>query len=472
MTASHDAPAGGANSQTKAAFAGQFEIMTRSISSFCIVFSLLCLAIAPHTAQAQSLVRDAEIELLLDDYSRPLFRAAGLDPQRVGINLINDRNLNAFVTNGQNIYVHTGLILDADEPNMVIGVLAHEIGHITGGHLARGSEAAATAQRPALIATILGMGSILAGAGDLGLALITGGQQLAMGSFLTYSRGPEAAADNTALQLLEATGQSAEGIIGMMDQLANQEILSEVYQDPYARSHPMSRDRVNTFRNGAKNSPHNDSPDPQERIRRHRMAQAKIYGFLDSPTTTLRRYRNDKSQPAKYARAIAYFRQGLRDKALSELRQLIADMPDNAWLHELEGQIYYETGLAAGGIKPYEKAVALRPNEPLLLIGLASCLLEKGAAGRASDMETNRQAIAHLRNALRLDPFNGSAYLQMSKGYGQLDETALAQWALAEYYAAAGNKEARRHATRAIKGLPKGSVEYIRAVDILSSIKR
>ena len=174
MTASHDAPAGGANSQTKAAFAGQFEIMTRSISSFCIVFSLLCLAIAPHTAQAQSLVRDAEIELLLDDYSRPLFRAAGLDPQRVGINLINDRNLNAFVTNGQNIYVHTGLILEADEPNMVIGVLAHEIGHITGGHLARGSEAAATAQRPALIATILGMGSILAGAGDLGLALITG----------------------------------------------------------------------------------------------------------------------------------------------------------------------------------------------------------------------------------------------------------------------------------------------------------
>ncbi len=444
------------------------KLMLRNLALALVV----CFIAVPVTAQAQGLVRDAEIEALLRDYSDPLFRAAGLESSRVGISLINDRRLNAFVTNGQNIYVHTGLILEAEEPNMVIGVLAHEIGHITGGHLARGAEAAANAQAPMLLATILGLGSILAGAGDVGMALLTGGQQLAVRSYLSYSRGQEAAADNTALQLLEATKQSPEGIIGMMESLANQEILSEVYQDPYARSHPMSRDRVNAYRNGARASPYTDIRDPESRIFRHRMAQAKIYGYLDPPGTTLRRYRDDNSAPGRYARTVAYYRQGQRSKALQELDALIAAMPDNPWLHELKGQIYYETGLAAQGIEPYKKALSLRPDEPLLLVGLASCLLGKGGNGGEANRATNEQAITYLREVLRIDPFNGAAYLQMSKGYGQLDETALAQWALAEYYAAAGRPEAAMHARRALKGLPEGSVEHIRAVDILSASKK
>jgi predicted Zn-dependent protease len=233
----------------------------------------------------------------------------------------------------------------------------------------------------------------------------------------------------------------------------------------------MSRDRVNAYRNGARNSPYNDVRDPDTLVFRHKMAQAKIYGFLDSPAATLRRYRTDNRRPGRYARSVAYFRQGLRNEALTELDSLIAEMPNNPWLHELKGQVYFETGLAPLGIAPYQKAVALRPNEPLLMIGLASCLLSKGAEGGTANRAVNRQAIDHLRAALRLDPLNGAAYLQMSKGYGQLGETAMAQWALAEYYAAAGSPEARRHAQRAIKGLPKGSVEYIRAVDILSAVK-
>ena len=437
-------------------------------------FSFITLALAAALmfvslpAHAINLVRDAEIERLLRDYSTPLLRAAGLEPDRIGISVVNDRNLNAFVTNGQNMYIHTGLILEAEEPNMVIGVIAHEIGHITGGHLARGAEAIAKSQGPALIGTILGLGSILAGAGDVGIALITGSQQLAIRNFLTYSRGQEAAADNTALQLLEATGQSPEGIIGMMNELASQEILSEVYQDPYARSHPMSRDRVNAYQEGAKDSPFLRATDPQELVFRHQMAQGKIYGFLDQPTVTLRRMRNDNSAPARYARSIAMFRQGRRGEAIALIDELIADMPDNPWLYELKGQVYYETGMAAEGIAPYEKSVQLQPNEPLLLIGLATCQLGVGQAGLTSDVDINRQAVANLRQALRLDPSNATAYFQMAKGYGQLGETALAQWALAEYYAALQNPEAKTHAKRALKGLPKGSVEYIRTVDILS----
>ena len=476
MKISRGDPAGGGNSQTKAAIGRKTDHMKQSLNRFRACFPALLLMIAlawPQITAAQSfrIIRDAEIEKLIDDYSRPLLKAANLAPDSVGLNIVGDPNLNAFVTNGQNIFIHTGLILEAEEPNMVIGVIAHEIGHITGGHLARGDEAISSTYRPAVIATILGLGSILAGAGDIGMALITGGQQIAYRSFLTYSRSQEAAADNTALQLLEATGQSAEGIIGMMDTLANQEILSERRRDPYAQSHPMSRDRVKAYQNGARSSPFKDARDPEALIFRHKMVQAKIYGFLDSPRTTLRRYSKQKSQPARYARAIAYFRQGSRNLALRELDSLIAEMPDNPWLHELKGQIYYETGLAEAGIEPYRKAIALAPDEALLLTGLASCQIGKAARGGAEAKKYNEEAIKNLRKAVRLDRQGGTAYFQMSKAYGQLGQTAFAQWALAEYYAAVGSPEARQHAKRAIKGLSKGSVEYIRATDILSSIK-
>jgi len=255
----------------------------------------------------------------------------------------------------------------------------------------------------------------------------------------------------------------------MMDQLANQEILSEVYQDPYARSHPMSRDRVNAYIQGAKDSDYFEAEDAPALIDRHNMAKAKIYGFLDKPTTTLRRYKDDNSQPGRYARAIALYRQGRQQAAVNMVDGLIAEMPDNAYLYELKGQIYYETGNAAKGIAPYEKSVALLPDEPLLRIGLATCQLGVGANGGEANRAVNEAAIANLRRALREDPSNSTAFFQLSKGFGQLGQTAMAQWALAEYYAGIGSPEAAMHAQRALKGLPKGSVEYVRAVDILSS---
>ena len=467
MTTNRKNAAGGSVRRRKSAlFSCQLAPM-RSFKQIITIALVIVMMTSP--ARALGLIRDAEIEKLIADYSRPLLIAAGLEPERVGIALVNDKSLNAFVANGQNMYIFTGLILEAEEPNMVIGVIAHEIGHITGGHLARGGEARARAQGPAIIATILGLGSILAGAGDVGMALIAGGQQFAQRSYLTFSRGQEAAADITALQLLEATGQSPQGIIGMMDQLANQEILSEAYQDPYARSHPMSRDRVNAYIQGAKNSDYFAAKDSAALIARHNMAKAKIYGFLDRPSTTLRRYKGDESQPGRYARAIALYRQGQQKQAVDLVDSLIKEMPDNAFLHELKGQIYYETGDAALGIAPYEKSVALLPDEPLLRIGLATCQLGVGANGGEANRAINEAAIANLRRALREDPSNSTAFFQLSKGFGQLGQTALAQWALAEYYAGAGSPEATRHAQRALKGLPKGSVEYVRAVDILSA---
>ena len=414
------------------------------------------------SAQAGA-IRDGEIEELIDDYTRPLLIAAGLNPEAVGLTVVNDRALNAYVTMGQNIFVHTGLILESDSPNMVIGVMAHEIGHITGGHLARSSDAITRAQTPALVATILGFGSLLAGNPEAGIALISGGQQIAQRSFLVYSRAQEASADVSALKLLDATGQSPDGIIELMDTLAGQEILNEIHQDPYARSHPMSRDRVNAYIAGAADSKYRHQADDPEMVFRHNMARAKLFGFIDRPEVTFRRYEGDQSPPAQYARAIAFHQQAKLDQSIALIDGLIAQYPENPWFYELKGQVFYESGVAVKGLDPYKKAISLKPNEPLLLVGLATCQIGLGV----EQSDYNDAAIENLRKALRMDPENATAYFFMSKAYGQLERAPYAEWSLAEYYAFMRNPQAVSYAQRALRGLPKDSIEYLRSRDIL-----
>ncbi len=440
--------------------------MARHVHTYLVAFcAILALLFAAPDAQS-GFIRDAEIERLLRDYTDPLLREAGLQPSAIDIGLISDSNINAFVANGQNIYFFTGLITEADTPNVVIGVIAHEIGHIVGGHLARSSDAMAKAGRPMLIGAILGLGSILAGSPDLGLALLTGGQQLGQASFLTYSRAQEASADQVALRLLEGTEQSAQGIIDLMDHFAGQEILSEVRQDPYIRSHPMSRDRVSFYQANASNSKYFTRQDTPELQFRHDMAKAKLVGFIDHPQSVLRVYR-EPSPMQLYAHAIAYHRLARTDDSLKAIDQLIAQQPDNPWFHELKGQILYESGNLDAAIPPYRKSNKLAANEPLLMIGLASALLASDQ--KTGGKEKTREAVSILRNALRIEPENPTAYHQLSKSYGQLEDIGMAEWALAEAYATQRDPQAIMHAHRAIKLLPPGKAERTRAQDIAAS---
>lgn len=411
-------------------------------------------------------IRDAEVENLLRDYTDPLLREAGLDPSVVEIGVIADANINAFVANGQNIYFFTGLITEADEPNMVIGVIAHEIGHIVGGHLARSSEAMVKASRPALIGMILGLGSVIAGSPDLGMALLTGSQQVAQASYFTFSRAQEASADQIALRLLEGTGQSARGIIELMEFFAGQEILSEVRQDPYIRSHPLSRDRVNAYRGSAETSPYFNRSDPEALQFRHNMVKAKLDGFINHPQSVLRGYREPSPQQF-YAHAIAYHRLARTQEALEAIGKLLALYPDNPWFHELQGQILYESGFVDQAIAPYTRSLELAPEEPLLLIGLASALLASDQ--EMGGKEQTKRAVKLLRDALRIEKENVTAYSQLSKSYGQLEDVGMAEWALAEAYALSNNPKALTHARRAIALLPPEKTERMRAQDIAAS---
>jgi len=439
--------------------------MTRTFKRFAQGALMACLAALFATnASAQSLIRDAEIEDTLRVYTEPLLRAAGLDPDDVTIYIVNDPSVNAFVAGGQNIFVHTGLILAADEPNELIGVLAHETGHIAGGHLARSREAMQQAMAPALLSIGLGVLAIAAGAPDAGAALISGSQAFAMGSFVRYTQVQESAADQAGLEYLERTGQSAQGLLDFFNEnIRPYEFLAR-RAPPYFMTHPFSSDRVEALRPAIAASEFHSVRDSDESQRRFQFMQAKLIGFLRNQGQTLARYPlHDTSAPARYARAVAYYRVADLPNARRELDSLIAEEPDNAFYQELMGQILFEHGRAEESIPYHERSLALRPNEPLFQIALARALTS------ARGHEGADRAVELLRQAVREEPDNGFAWREMAQARNVQGNEPLAQLASAEQNFSIGNYPAAlSFAERARRELPRNTPDYQRAMDLVT----
>ena len=435
----------------------------KAISIWAIRLLLSASLVAmPSFSQAQSLVRDAEIEATLRLYSDPIFVAAGLAPKDVKIFLVGDRSLNAFVTNGQNVFLHTGLILETQTPNQLKGVIAHETGHISGGHLARSDANIRAAQTPAYISIALGLLAIAAGAPDAGAALLASSQQFALLSYFTFTRIQESSADQAAVTFLEKTGQSGRGLTEFFTKFRYNEILGEARREPYFRSHPLSGDRIQALQNRVNDQSHKDALDSPADIDRLKMAQAKIQGFLYTPARTFIKYpQSDQSIYARYARAVAAFRAPDLVTATRETNKLIAEQPNNPYFHELLGQIYYENGKAEESVAPNRRAVELAPNESLLRVGLARSLISTENAGLRGEAETN------LREALRLESDNAFAWNQLAVIADRSGQTGLARLATAEEAYALGDViRANRFAQIALRNLARTTPQWQRASDI------
>lgn len=414
------------------------------------------------TAHA-GLIRDAEVENTIRAYATPLLGAAGLNARDVRIFIIRDDSLNAFVAGGMNLFFHTGLLIESKNANQLIGVIAHETGHIARGDLANLAGRLRQANRTALISTILGIiAAVATGSAEAGSVITRGGQGTALGALLAFNRAQESATDQLALQYLQDTGQSPRGIAGFLSTLENQELLSASRQDPYVRTHPITRDRIRHVQNALKTSPFANVPESVEFRRMHARMVAKLRGFLAPPPITLAKYKkDDRSVPARYARAIALFREARTDQAVAVMTGLIAEEPKNPWFHELMGQILFESGRVAASIAPYEKAVSLAPDEPLIRVGLASAQLET----RQKALE--RKALANLRVVTRREPHSSFAWRQLAVAYGRAGKFGLSALAQAEAALARGRrKEALSQARRAEKKLKKASSAWLRAQDI------
>jgi predicted Zn-dependent protease len=415
-------------------------------------------------ALAQSILRDAETEAFLRDVANPFAVAAGLRPNAVDMVLIGDKDINAFVAGGQAIYVHSGLLLAADDVNELQGVVAHEMGHIAGGHAVRFSEGIGQATSITLLSMLLGAAAIAAGAGEAGAAIFAGGQQAALGKFLAYSREQESRTDQAGAVFLEKAGVSGQGSIRFFKKLQNQEFRLAIPQDnAYARTHPLSGDRIAALENVYRSSPHWDKPiDPALQARFLRI-KAKLFGFVEQPSRTFQKYpETDTSVPARYARAYAWHKNAFPDKAAAEVDGLLATAPDDPYFLELKGQVLLESGRVEASIPPLRRAVALAPDQPLIAGLLGHALISTEKAEHAAE------AKSVLRAAVARDNRNPFAWYQLGIAYAREGDEARAALATAEQHNLTGRPQlALTSARAAMAGLAPGTPDWIRAQDIL-----
>jgi predicted Zn-dependent protease len=416
------------------------------------------------------MIRDAEIEQLLRDYTAPIFRVAGLTDQNIHVVIINDKAFNAFVMDAHRVFVNVGALMQTTTPNQLIGVFAHETGHIVGGHLSKMRQELANVQTAMIIAMLLGAGALVAGAhsnnvdmGNIGGAIFTAPQALGMNTLLAYQRAQEESADRAGVRFLTMTQQSAKGMYDTFKHFADESLFAGQGTNPYFQNHPMPEERMAALAELVK-TPYWGKKDPPELQFRHDMMRAKLYGFTERPDTVMRRYPStDTSLPARYARAISTYRYGDPRSAIAQIDSLIQSMPNNPYFYELKGQALLEGAHPAEAVAPLRHAVELAPNPTLIQILLAQAMVA------TNDPKLADQAIPILHAALIKEPESEDGYTTLAMAYGHKNDLADADLASAQAAFARGdNKTARELAERAKQRFPIGSPGWVRADDIVA----
>lgn len=434
--------------------------MTRLIRLFMVGILLFFAAARP--AMAQSILRDSETELLFRQLSDPLIDAAGLDRNSVRVVLVNDPEINAFVAQGQIVYIHSGLVAASDNANQLEGVIAHELGHVAGGHALRWGEGMKQATAITILSLVLGAAAMAVGAGDAGMGIMAAGQQAAMGSFLAFTRAQESSSDQAGALYLSKAGISGRGSIEFFKKLQNQEYRLGIYaKDSYDRTHPLSSERVAILTDMYQKDPAwNRKTDPAIEARFQRV-KAKLIGFV-TPKDAVRLYpESDQSVPAHYARAYAYHLGAYPDKANAEADALLATNPEDPFFLELKGQVLLEGGRPLEAIAPLRKAVANAPNMPMISVMLGHALIA------SEDSKNFAEAKQVLKAAVNRDNDNPFAWYQLGIVYDREGDQPRAALATAERNNLEGkNRLALVSARMAMAGLPQGTPDYLRAQDI------
>jgi len=413
-------------------------------------------------AQAQSIIRDAEIERGLQALAAPILRAAGL-PNTTRIIVVDDGSLNAFVVDYSHIFIHSGLLMRLERPEEVQAIIAHEAAHIANGHFTRRATNVGTASTVARIGMLLGAAAgIASGDAGAGIGLATGAMSSAQRVLFAHTRAEEASADTAAIRYMISAGVDPSAMADVLEIFRGQEALSASRQDPYMLTHPLSRERLRSVRALITGNEGGESDNTT--MYWFQRSIGKLTAFLRAPSWTLRRVgRNDNSEIARMRRAIAYMRQPDDERALAEVNALIQMRPDDPYYHELRGQILYEARRYGNAVAAYARAVELAPREPLIMATYGRALLAQESAA------SNSQALEVLSRARARDPFNPRLLRDLALAHARLGQNGLASAATAERYALIGRfEDARIHATRASGLLPQGSPGWLRAQDVLS----
>lgn len=433
------------------------------------VLTLISAALAP-VARAQddgggiNIVTDTEIQEILKKETLPVLKTCGAEVDRVRFHLVADKTLNAFTAGGQDIFLNTGMIQETKNPNELLGVVAHECGHIAGGHAARSDEMMHAGLKPMLLSMGLGILAAAAGAPDAGAALMMSSSYFGTLSILKYSREQESRADQAAATSLDAAGISGKGLVDFLDRFRYEEVFEEARRYKYFQTHPVSADRIEALRRRVEAEPHyKDTESPPDVIAMHALMKAKLDAFMDPPWQTLQKYKEtDKSFDARYARAIAYYQGKEMDKALAALDSLLKDYPNDPFVWEVKGQVYFDSGRPTEAAAAHLRSVELHPDAPLLQINYAQALLAEDKP------EVDEEAITHLKRALAEDHEEPIAWRLLAQAYDAKHMDGQARLAEAEYNYSIGDlNSAKAFAMRAREFLPQNTPDWRRATDIV-----
>jgi predicted Zn-dependent protease len=442
--------------------------------SAAIALALAPSALAQEKEKGPAILRDTESEQLLRDYTRPILRVAGLEKQNIQVTIINEPVFNAFVADGHRIFVNYGALMQSETPNQITGVLAHETGHLAGGHLSKLREQVAVAQTQMVLAMLLGVGAIAAGAksgsstgglANAGAAALSAPQEVITRNLISYQRQQEENADRAGVKFLTATGQSAKGMYDTFKRFSNDSLFAAHGADPYAQSHPMPAERVAALEEIAHTSPYWDKKDDSALQLRHDMMRAKISAFMERQDTVYRRYPlSNTSLPARYAHAITTYLHGDLRSALTQIDALIQVQPNNPYFYELRGQALLEGGRPAEAVAPLRKAVQLSNNAPLIEMLLGQALVASDNKAYADE------AIGILRAAVARETEAPLGYLQLAMAFSRKGDLAEADLASAQAaYLRGDNKTARDLASRAKTRFAVGTPGWVKADDIITA---
>lgn len=429
------------------------------------ILPLAILAYSSAQAQAISLISDEESEIFLQKITQPLFKAAGIPYNRNKVFIVNDNSLNAFVSDGNSLFIHTGTLTSASSPEEISGVIAHETGHIMGGHIIRQKLKNESLQQASLASMLLaGTTAAVTGRGDVAMAIALGGQSSTLSNYMQYRTEQERSADESAVKLLNATKQSPQGMLKFMKRISQRNDLSGIEETPYFRTHPVTRERINFMEKATAQS---DYQPGQKNLDEFLRIKAKLLAFLETPEQTFRRYPlSNSSVPARYAQAIAYFKQLDINNALKKINGLIKEEPDNPFFHELKGQIYLETGKIKPAKQEYQTALAKLPGSPLLQLSLAQAILED--APTPNDL---KKAVSLLNQANIKQP-TPMGWLLLSRAFEASGNTAYSSYAAAEYSLSIGMPEvAQRQADNAQKYLKNDKKLKLKIDDLQNRLK-
>lgn len=429
---------------------------------------ILTPALPARADDGRIVIRDTEIEDTIKDWSANVITSAGLAPSQVKFILVQNQDLNAFVAGGNNIFLYTGLIAKTENPNELVGVIAHEMGHIAGGHLSRTSEVMGNASFEAIVATLLGIGAAIAtGDGSAAAAGASIGQATAMNKFLAYSRVQESSADQAGFRFLDSSGINPTGLVTFLEKLSSQELLPASQQSAFARTHPLSRDRIEALESRLPTARNRDEQPSAKWTEAHARMKAKLMGFITPQQVSYTYPEKDQSIAGQYARTIAAYKTSKVDAALKGVDRLIAQELKNPYFHELKGQMLFDFGRTKEAVASYRTATKLDPSAGLIRILLGQSLIESSGTNPAGLQD----AIGQLKRAQQDEPRSSQVKRLLATAYGRLGQEPQAKVYLAEEALLQGRtKEARGLADIALKQLPAGSPEIQRARDVINSV--